>query len=437
MNILKESLTRKLQEAYYLGEAAPVTKIPNMQRVIINRGGESLNLMIKFDETSGTPIMVGDVYKLENNKWSSDKSVSTRYKQFLKNAFGNKHISPSKDASGKQTQQVIRINIADDDTITLTLGKSKTPYGNVNKTFNEISQEPSNDSLDDITTADKFDTGGSSDENIIFSIQDGFYIGTGIDGKDEYRKIPEADRKTGKAKNIEYYLGALSIGRNEAKIGHVDICKEDGTLFLSNKPVGFGGGRYNEGDPVPMFLTKTLIQDSKGTSKADKYTELSNILSNNDVKRIEFRNVSGTGKITVITDKKKILLGFGYEPFSSGMLSGKASLTKEFTIDSKGYKVGDILIQNGGTEQAIYIVAADLVDSNSSTPIFKTFEIEVAKGKIQGTPEEIQRTSEYDYVIINDDIDMAASVLKQIAITARIKIPTDRINAFVQKWEDI
>ncbi len=50
---------------------------------------------------------------------------------------------------------------------------------------------------------------------------------------------------------------------------------------------------------------------------------------------------------------------------------------------------------------------------------------------------EIQRISEYDYLIINDDLDVAADVLKQIAITARIKIPTDKINEFVQNWEDI
>ncbi len=50
---------------------------------------------------------------------------------------------------------------------------------------------------------------------------------------------------------------------------------------------------------------------------------------------------------------------------------------------------------------------------------------------------EIQRISEYDYIVVNDDLDMAAEVLKQIAITARLKIPHDKINDFVQKWEDI
>ena len=50
---------------------------------------------------------------------------------------------------------------------------------------------------------------------------------------------------------------------------------------------------------------------------------------------------------------------------------------------------------------------------------------------------DIQRTSEYDYLIVNDDIEMASEVLRQIAVTARLKIPLNRINEFVQKWEDI
>ena len=61
----------------------------------------------------------------------------------------------------------------------------------------------------------------------------------------------------------------------------------------------------------------------------------------------------------------------------------------------------------------------------------------VIENRIKMAKREIQRTSEYDFVIINDDFDLAADVLKQIAKTARIKVPTDRINEFVQNWEDI
>ena len=48
---------------------------------------------------------------------------------------------------------------------------------------------------------------------------------------------------------------------------------------------------------------------------------------------------------------------------------------------------------------------------------------------------EVQRISEYDFLIINDNLDEAAEVLTSIAKAARMKIATLEINEFVQKWE--
>jgi guanylate kinase len=50
---------------------------------------------------------------------------------------------------------------------------------------------------------------------------------------------------------------------------------------------------------------------------------------------------------------------------------------------------------------------------------------------------EIQRISEYDFLIVNDNLDEAAIVLKIIANAARVKIPGNEINDFVISWEDI
>ncbi len=41
------------------------------------------------------------------------------------------------------------------------------------------------------------------------------------------------------------------------------------------------------------------------------------------------------------------------------------------------------------------------------------------------------------FLIINDDLQKAAEILKQIAITARMKTSNNEVNDFVQKWEDI
>ncbi|MNO01056.1 guanylate kinase [compost metagenome] len=50
---------------------------------------------------------------------------------------------------------------------------------------------------------------------------------------------------------------------------------------------------------------------------------------------------------------------------------------------------------------------------------------------------EIQRVSEYEYLLVNDDLDEAADKLRIIAKVARFKKSNEEINEFVQKWEDL
>ncbi len=60
---------------------------------------------------------------------------------------------------------------------------------------------------------------------------------------------------------------------------------------------------------------------------------------------------------------------------------------------------------------------------------------EVIRNRIEMAKREIQRMSEYDFIIINDDLDEAAEVLVSVAKAARLKVPTLQINEFVQQWE--
>ena len=48
---------------------------------------------------------------------------------------------------------------------------------------------------------------------------------------------------------------------------------------------------------------------------------------------------------------------------------------------------------------------------------------------------EVQRISEYDYLIINDNLDEAAEYLISIANAARLKVPSIEISQFIQEWE--
>jgi len=60
---------------------------------------------------------------------------------------------------------------------------------------------------------------------------------------------------------------------------------------------------------------------------------------------------------------------------------------------------------------------------------------EVIAKRLAMATREVQRITEYDYLIVNDDLEKAAEVLISIAKAARMKIPTLKINEFIQQWE--
>ena len=60
---------------------------------------------------------------------------------------------------------------------------------------------------------------------------------------------------------------------------------------------------------------------------------------------------------------------------------------------------------------------------------------EIIDGRIQMATREVQRISEYDYIVINDDLDLAANELIYIAHASRLKMPSMEISEFIHEWE--
>ena len=124
--------------------------------------------------------------------------------------------------------------------------------------------------------------------------------------------------------------------------------------------------------------------------------------------------------------------GTSLKPVRKALSEGKLVI---FDIDVQG----NTAVNNrlGDITTSVFITPPSLSELKKRLQNRSTDEDDVINNRLKMAKREIQRMSEYDYLIINDDLDVAADVLKQIAITARIKIPTDKINEFVQNWEDI
>jgi len=123
--------------------------------------------------------------------------------------------------------------------------------------------------------------------------------------------------------------------------------------------------------------------------------------------------------------------GTSLKPVRTALSEGKLVI---FDIDVQG----NTAVNNrlGDITTSVFITPPSLTELESRLVNRSTDSQEVIDKRLKMAKREIQRTSEYDFLVINDDLDVAAEVLRQIAITARLKIPQDRINSFVQEWEE-
>jgi len=124
--------------------------------------------------------------------------------------------------------------------------------------------------------------------------------------------------------------------------------------------------------------------------------------------------------------------GTSIKPVKKALEEGKLVL---FDIDVQG----NTAINNrlGEITTSVFISPPTLSELKKRLINRSTDAQDVIDRRLKIARLEIQRISEYDFLIINDDLDIAAKKLELIAKTARIKKPLEQINNFVEKWEDI
>jgi len=124
--------------------------------------------------------------------------------------------------------------------------------------------------------------------------------------------------------------------------------------------------------------------------------------------------------------------GTSLRPVKEALQEGKLVI---FDIDVQGNSA----VQNrlGDITTSVFITPPTLSELKRRLENRSTDSQEVIEKRLQMAKKEIQRVSEYEYLLINDDLDTAADKLRIIATTARFKKSNDEINAFVNQWEDM
>jgi len=122
--------------------------------------------------------------------------------------------------------------------------------------------------------------------------------------------------------------------------------------------------------------------------------------------------------------------GTSIKPVKKALKEGKLVI---FDIDVQGHDA--VQSRMGDLTTSVFITTPSLKVLKDRLQNRATDEQDVINNRLEMAKREVQRISEYDYLIINDDLDTAAEVLISIAKAARMKIPSLEINEFVYHWE--
>lgn len=124
--------------------------------------------------------------------------------------------------------------------------------------------------------------------------------------------------------------------------------------------------------------------------------------------------------------------GTSIKPVRKALREGKLVI---FDIDVQGNAV--VTQRLGDITTSVFVSPPTLSELKYRLEARKTDEQDVIERRIEMAKREIQRITEYDFVIINDDLNTAADSLRNIAKASRLRVSHEDINEFVQKWEDI
>ncbi len=122
--------------------------------------------------------------------------------------------------------------------------------------------------------------------------------------------------------------------------------------------------------------------------------------------------------------------GTSIKPVKEALKKGEIVI---FDIDVQGHDA----VQNrlGDITTSVFITTPSLKELKQRLTSRGTDDQAVIDGRIAMATREVQRISEYDYLVVNDDLDIAAEQLISIAHASRLKMPSMQISEFIHEWE--
>ncbi len=121
--------------------------------------------------------------------------------------------------------------------------------------------------------------------------------------------------------------------------------------------------------------------------------------------------------------------GTSLQPVKRALSEGKLVI---FDIDVQGHRLvreamGDIVV-------SAFITPPTLKELENRLLSRATDNKEIIERRIENAKEEIEAIGEYDFVIVNDNVEEAKSKFVAIANAARNRWSKEKIDSFIQNW---
>lgn len=121
--------------------------------------------------------------------------------------------------------------------------------------------------------------------------------------------------------------------------------------------------------------------------------------------------------------------GTSLKPVNEALDSGKLVI---FDIDIQGHRL--VRAKMDDITTSAFITPPTLVELEARLRSRSTDDEGVIANRIANAKLEIDAVGEYDFFIVNDDIEKAASEFTIVANAARLKRSTDEERQFIKKW---
>jgi len=147
------------------------------------------------------------------------------------------------------------------------------------------------------------------------------------------------------------------------------------------------------------------------------------------VSKEEFKKGIEMGEFLEYAEVHGNYYGTSIKPVEKALKEGKLVI---FDIDVQGFRLirdrlSDILVSLFITPPTLKELESRLLSRNSDSK-------EVISKRLENAKREIQAINEYDFVVVNDNLDRAVEAFVSIANASRYKMSNQESREFIENW---